>query len=168
VQKFTAPLGICANGAWASGPWLQCTRGEGRGITGHDTPAFVGNPNISRGTYVVWKWSLPREIWGFHGGGYEECRLVGYKNPALTSQETNFISTSEYSQLMLCNIWDLYGGDYEGWRLLRYNNPACTSQETNYVSATESGQLILCKIWDFHGGEYEQWRRLGCYEVWLL
>jgi hypothetical protein len=22
------------------------------------------------------------KIWGFHGGGYEECRLLGYKNPS--------------------------------------------------------------------------------------
>jgi hypothetical protein len=27
-------------------------------------------------------------IWGFHGGDYEECRLLGYKTPVHTSQET--------------------------------------------------------------------------------
>jgi hypothetical protein len=28
------------------------------------------------------------EIWRFHGGDYEESRLLGYKNPVRTSQET--------------------------------------------------------------------------------
>jgi hypothetical protein len=28
------------------------------------------------------------KIFGFHGGDYEECRLLGYKNPVRTSQET--------------------------------------------------------------------------------
>jgi hypothetical protein len=28
------------------------------------------------------------QIRGFHGGHYEECRLLGYKNPGRTSQET--------------------------------------------------------------------------------
>jgi hypothetical protein len=27
---------------------------------------------------------------GFHGGDYEECRLLGYKNPVRNSQETNY------------------------------------------------------------------------------
>jgi hypothetical protein len=27
--------------------------------------------------------------WAVHGGDYEECRLVGYKNPVRTSQETH-------------------------------------------------------------------------------
>jgi hypothetical protein len=33
------------------------------------------------------------KILGFHGGDYEEYRLLGYKNPFLTSQETHYIST---------------------------------------------------------------------------
>jgi hypothetical protein len=28
------------------------------------------------------------KIWGFHGGDYEACRLLRYKNPVRTSQET--------------------------------------------------------------------------------
>jgi hypothetical protein len=40
----------------------------------------------------------------FHGSDYEECRLLGYKNRVRTSQETHYISTTESSQLMLCNI----------------------------------------------------------------
>jgi hypothetical protein len=44
------------------------------------------------------------KIWGFHGGDYEECRLLGYKNPVRTSQETIDVSATEYSRLMLCKI----------------------------------------------------------------
>jgi hypothetical protein len=40
----------------------------------------------------------------FHGGDYEECRLLGYKNPVRTSQETHYFSATESSQLMLCKI----------------------------------------------------------------
>jgi hypothetical protein len=36
--------------------------------------------------------------------GYEEWRLLGYKNPVRTSQETHYFSTTESSQLMLCKI----------------------------------------------------------------
>jgi hypothetical protein len=46
-----------------------------------------------------------RNIWGFHGGDYEENRLLGYKNPRSTSQETHYISATEHSQSMLCKIW---------------------------------------------------------------
>jgi hypothetical protein len=38
------------------------------------------------------------KILGFHGGDYEECRLLGYKNPVHTSQETHYVSTTEPSQ----------------------------------------------------------------------
>jgi hypothetical protein len=34
----------------------------------------------------------------------DECRLLGYKNSVGTSQETRNVSTTEYSQLMLCKI----------------------------------------------------------------
>jgi hypothetical protein len=105
-----------------------------------------------------------RKIWGFHGGDYEECRLLGYKNP----QETHYVSATGPRKLMLCKIWGFHGSDYEEWRLLGYKTPVRTSQETHYVSATESKQLMLCKIWGFHGGDYEEWRLLGCYGVWFL
>jgi hypothetical protein len=98
---------------------------------------------------------------------YEECRLLRYKTPVRTSQETHYFSTTESSRLMLCKIWGFHGGDYEECRLLRYKNPVRTSQETHYVSATESSQLMLCKIWGSHGGDYEGCRLLGCYAVWL-
>jgi hypothetical protein len=44
------------------------------------------------------------KILGFHGGDYEEWRLVGYKNPVRTSRETHYVSATEPSQLMLCKI----------------------------------------------------------------
>jgi hypothetical protein len=34
----------------------------------------------------------------------EECRLLEYKNPVLTSQETRYDSATESSQLILCMI----------------------------------------------------------------
>jgi hypothetical protein len=108
------------------------------------------------------------KVWGFHGGDYEECHLLGYKNPVRTSQETHYVSTTESSQLMLCKISSFHGSDYEECRLLGYKNPVRTSQETHYVSATESSRLMLCKIWGFHGSDYEECRLLGCKVVWLL
>jgi hypothetical protein len=99
-------------------------------------------------------------IWDFHGGDYEECRLLGYKYPVRTSQETHYGST-EPSLLVLCKIWGFHGGDYEEYHLPGYKNPVRTSQETHYVSATERSQLMLCKIWGFHGSHYEECRLLG-------
>jgi hypothetical protein len=44
------------------------------------------------------------KISGFHGGDYNECRLLGYKNPVRTSQEAHYVSATEPSRLMLCKI----------------------------------------------------------------
>jgi hypothetical protein len=84
------------------------------------------------------------KIWGFHGGDYEECRLLGYKTTVRTSQETHYVSVTESIQLMLCQIWGFHGSDYEECRLLGYKNPVRTSQQTHYVSTTESSWLMLC------------------------
>jgi hypothetical protein len=108
------------------------------------------------------------KIWGFHGGDYEECHLLGYKNPDRTSQETHYVSDTEHSQLMLCKIWGFHGSDYEECLLLGHKIPVRTSQKTHYFSATDSNRLMLCKIWGVHGGDYEEWRLLRCYAVWLL
>jgi hypothetical protein len=97
-------------------------------------------------------------IWGFHGSDYEECRLLGYKNPVRTSQETRYVSATEPSRLMLCKILGFHGSDYEECRLLGYKNP---SQEICYISATEPSLLMLCKILGCHGGDYEECRLLG-------
>jgi hypothetical protein len=58
------------------------------------------------------------KIWGFHCDDYEECRLLRYKTPVLTSQETHYVSATEPSRLILCKISDIHGGDYEECRLL--------------------------------------------------
>jgi hypothetical protein len=58
------------------------------------------------------------KIWGFHGDDYEECRLLGYKTPVHTSQETHYVSSTEASRLMLCKIWGFHDDDYEECRLL--------------------------------------------------
>jgi hypothetical protein len=35
---------------------------------------------------------------------FEECRLLGYKNPVLTSQETHYVSVTKQSPFLLCKI----------------------------------------------------------------
>jgi hypothetical protein len=74
-------------------------------------------------------------IRGFHGSDYEECRLLGYKNPVRTSRETHYFSATKPSQLMLCHIRGFHGSDYEECLLLGYKNPVRTSRETHYFSA---------------------------------
>jgi hypothetical protein len=54
----------------------------------------------------------------FHGGDYEECRLLGYKNPVRTSQETHYLSVTLPSRLKRYRIWGFHGGDYENYRFL--------------------------------------------------
>jgi hypothetical protein len=44
------------------------------------------------------------KIRGFDSGDYEECRLLGYKTPVRTSQETHYIPATELNRLMLCKI----------------------------------------------------------------
>jgi hypothetical protein len=100
-------------------------------------------------------------IWGFHGGDYKGCRLLGYKIPVRTSQETHYISATAINQLMLCKIWGFHGSDYEECRLLVCKNRNLTSRETHYFFTKESSWLMLCKIWSFHGGDYEECLLLG-------
>jgi hypothetical protein len=45
-------------------------------------------------------------------------RLLKYKNPVPTSQETHYVSATESSQLILCKIWGFQGGDYEECHLM--------------------------------------------------
>jgi hypothetical protein len=58
------------------------------------------------------------KIWGFQGDDYEECCLLEYKNPVRTSQETHYISATEYTRLMLYKKWYFHGRKYEDCRLL--------------------------------------------------
>jgi hypothetical protein len=84
------------------------------------------NSTTTNGRYAVpilrelLKHARKCKIWGFHGGAYEECRLLGYKNPVRTSQKTYYISATESSQLILYKILGYHGGDYEECRLLGY------------------------------------------------
>jgi hypothetical protein len=57
-------------------------------------------------------------ICGFHGGDYEERRLLRYKNPVRTSQETHYVSITEPSRLMPGKIFGFHSSDYEESRLL--------------------------------------------------
>jgi hypothetical protein len=60
------------------------------------------------------------KIWGYHDGDYEEFRLLDYKNPVRTSQETHYVSATKLSRLMLCKIWSFHEDDNEKCRLMRY------------------------------------------------
>jgi hypothetical protein len=108
------------------------------------------------------------KILAFHGGDYEECRLLGYKTPVRTSQETHYISATEPSRLMLCKIWSFHGGDYEECRLLEQKLKFLPHRGHVNVSTTEPNRLMLCKIWGFQGGDYEECRLLGYNAVRLL
>jgi hypothetical protein len=81
--------------------------------------------------FFHWSPGTQCRILGSNGGDYEEWRLLGYKNPVRTSQETHYVSTTEPSKLMLCKIWGFHGSDYEECRLLRYKYPVRTSQEAS-------------------------------------
>jgi hypothetical protein len=83
-------------------------------------------PHLGIGFIILYAQSHTKES--------EEYRLLGYENPVHTSQETNYISATDPSWLMLCKIWGFHGGDYEEYRLLGYETPVHTSQETNYIS----------------------------------
>jgi hypothetical protein len=48
------------------------------------------------------KWVVVRDTTA--GGNRIYLRLLGYKNPVCTSQETHYVSAIEPSRLMLCKI----------------------------------------------------------------
>jgi hypothetical protein len=82
----------------------------------------------------------------FCGGDYEEFRLLGYKIPVRTSQETHYFSAAEPSRLILCKISGFRGGNYGECRLLGYGIPVFTSQETHYIPFTESYRLCYVRL----------------------
>jgi hypothetical protein len=100
------------------------------------------------------------KIWGVHGSDYEECRLMGYKNPVRTSQETLRL---RYRSQPVNALQDLRFSRQWLWRMSSsgYKNPIRTSQETHYVYATDHSQLMLCKIWGVHSDDYEECCLLG-------
>jgi hypothetical protein len=50
--------------------------------------------------------------------GYKIHRLLGYRSPVRTSHETQYVSATEPSLLMLYKICGLHGDNYEERRLL--------------------------------------------------
>jgi hypothetical protein len=78
---------------------------------------------------------------GFHCDDYEELRLLGYKNPVRTSQETHYISVTKSRQLMLYKIWGFHGGDYEEWRLL-----GCYAVRRLLVTATAVPSSLIVTL----------------------
>jgi hypothetical protein len=85
-------------------------------------------------------------IWGFHGGSYEECRPLGYKNPVRTSQQTHYFSAIEHSWLMLCK--------FEVFKAVTMKNVVLWDIKSqflphrkHYFSATEPSPLVLCTNW---------------------
>jgi hypothetical protein len=70
------------------------------------------------------------KIWVSHVGDYEECRLLGYRNPVRSSQETHYVSATAPSRLMLFKLWGFHVGDYAECRFLGYIKAFPTSQET--------------------------------------
>jgi hypothetical protein len=69
------------------------------------SPHRHSNGNERKQTYI--------KVWGSYSSDYEECRLLGYKNPVRTSQETYYFSVTEPSRLMPRNISSFHGGNYE-------------------------------------------------------
>jgi hypothetical protein len=84
------------------------------------------------------------KICGFHGGDYEECRLLEYKTQFVPHRK-HYVSATEPSRLMLCKICIFHGGDYEEGRLLEYKTQFVPHRR-HYASATEPSRLMLCKI----------------------
>jgi hypothetical protein len=59
---------------------------------------------LRRAPKILWLLNHKCKIRGFYGSNYEEGRPLGYKNPVRTSQETHYISATNYSRLMQCKI----------------------------------------------------------------
>jgi hypothetical protein len=99
------------------------------------------------------------KIWGFHSGHYEEFRLLGYKSPVRTSQQTHCVSATGPSRLMQCKIWGFSRRWLNAifWDIITQFVP----HRRHIVSATEPSRLMLCNIWGFRGGNYEECRLLG-------
>jgi hypothetical protein len=99
-----------------------------------DTHSKGGCWNSGRFTENCWvltsslalskNYRIHRKVWGSHGGDYEECRLLGYKNPVLPHRK-HYLSAIEPSRLILCKIeiytavtmknddfWDVTSCDY--------------------------------------------------------
>jgi hypothetical protein len=94
------------------------------------------------GLWSVWISEQLCKIWGSYSGDYEECHLLGYKDPVHTSQETHYVSATQSSQLMLCKIWGFCSTDYEECHLLGYDAMQLLQEPTfqRNVSLSSSGR----------------------------
>jgi hypothetical protein len=97
----------------------------------------------------------------------EECRLLGYKIPGRTSQETQCVSVK--SPEGYCYV------RFEVFMAVTMKNALFWDIKTqfiphkkHYVSATEPSRLMPYKIWSVHGSDYDECRLLRCDAVWLL
>jgi hypothetical protein len=45
--------------------------------------------------------SLINKIWGYHGGDYEECRLLGYKTPQIVPHRKYFVSARIQTEVFM-------------------------------------------------------------------
>jgi hypothetical protein len=95
------------------------------------------------------------QIWGFYGGDYEECRVLGYKNSVRASQETRYVSATESSMLMLCKICGFF--------------TAVTMKNAVFCDVTPCGS---CKNWSFggtqrhhHEGDKNRWTRNNVFNI---
>jgi hypothetical protein len=79
------------------------------------------------------------KIWGFHGGDYEACRLLGYKVPVRDSHTLRL--RYRVKPVIPCKIWGFHGCDYEECRLLGCNVLRVLLQPTfqRHVSPPSSG-----------------------------
>jgi hypothetical protein len=87
-------------------------------VMGNNWKKFPNETRNLSSTWKLLKYMAYCKIWGFHGGDYEESRLLGYKNPVRTSQETYYVSATESNRLMLRKTWGFQAGRYEKCRLL--------------------------------------------------
>jgi hypothetical protein len=68
------------------------------------TGLHIPEDTASNFCHVIKTSSDAFDIGSYHGGHYEECRLLGYKTPGCTSKETHYFFATELSRLMLCKI----------------------------------------------------------------
>jgi hypothetical protein len=103
------------------------------------------------------------KIWGYKGGDYEEYRLLRYKNPVRTSEETHYVSATEpttatIKNCVFCDVTSCgfcknrrYCGTYrlyhQGDKVLRllitHNVPSSPILGTLIMEATSSSETLV-------------------------
>jgi hypothetical protein len=120
---------------WSSSDRIQIVRFEVLTAVTMKNAVFwdINTVRISQETHYVSATKHSRlilcKIWGFQGGDYEECRLLGYKHSSYLTGNTLRFAT-QHSRLILCKIWGSHGNDYEECRLLGYNHSSYLTGNT--------------------------------------